>query len=291
MKLQIVVLIEKYKKVTDVAAELGLKQPTISFHMKSLESELGTPLFQYRSGRVFLTDAGRVLYPYAVKIVSLTAEAERSIKQLSSPSHSYLELVSGSIPGSYLLPKLMPAFMRNHPGVNLSLSMERDHLLRERLRAQEIPFALLHGAETGDASFNYQHIASDEPVLIYAPGHPFDTASPLTADEVAQVPWIQHSAGSFLRGISDQWARLNHIRPWTRAEMDSPETLKGLISQGGAVGVFSRVGIEDELALDRLRCSPLPGILPESGGFMLAWCKDHTLTPLQQALVDSISQI
>ena len=46
MKLHILVLIEKYKKVTDVAAELGLKQPTVTFHMKSLEAELGTPLFQ-----------------------------------------------------------------------------------------------------------------------------------------------------------------------------------------------------------------------------------------------------
>lgn len=45
MKLNIVVLIEKYKKVTDVAAELGLKQPTVSFHMKNLEAELGTLYF------------------------------------------------------------------------------------------------------------------------------------------------------------------------------------------------------------------------------------------------------
>lgn len=83
-KLQIVVLIEKYKKVTDVAAELGLKQPTVSFHMKSLETELGTSLFQYRSGRVLLTEAGRALYQYAVRIVSLAVEAERSVKQFSS---------------------------------------------------------------------------------------------------------------------------------------------------------------------------------------------------------------
>ena len=58
LKLEIVVLIKKYKKLTIVAEQLGVKQPTITFHIKSLEEELGVPLFELRSGRYFLTEAG-----------------------------------------------------------------------------------------------------------------------------------------------------------------------------------------------------------------------------------------
>lgn len=43
LKLEIVVLIKKYKKLTIVAEQLGVKQPTITFHIKSLEEELGVP--------------------------------------------------------------------------------------------------------------------------------------------------------------------------------------------------------------------------------------------------------
>ncbi|MEI0735993.1 LysR family transcriptional regulator [Paenibacillus sp. JTLBN-2024] len=46
LKLHILVLIEKLKKVTDVARELDMKQPTVTFHMKSLEEELGVALFE-----------------------------------------------------------------------------------------------------------------------------------------------------------------------------------------------------------------------------------------------------
>ena len=75
LKLQILVLLQKHKKVTAVAAELGLSQPTITFHMKSLEEEMGVALFQNRAGKTVLTEAGNALHNYAVKINILSPAA------------------------------------------------------------------------------------------------------------------------------------------------------------------------------------------------------------------------
>jgi LysR family transcriptional regulator, transcriptional activator of the cysJI operon len=286
MKLNILVLIEKYKKVTDVAIRLGLKQPTVTFHMKSLENELGTPLFQYRSGRVLLTEAGKILYTYAIKIVSLTEEAERNVKQISSLSQGQLVLEASFIPGTYLLPRIAASFLKEFPETNLSLSIQSDSILRERLRAQDIPLAFMHIEDTNDESLNYQLIAADETVLIYPPDHPLESNPNLTPEEIASFPWIQHAEGSALRSFADHWARLNNVHPWNRVETDSPDTFKEMVRQGSAVGVFSKRGIEPELALGRLRCTPLPGIMPGNGRFMLAWRKDYTLSPLQQTFVE-----
>ncbi|MRN54446.1 LysR family transcriptional regulator [Paenibacillus monticola] len=289
MKLQIVVLIEKYKKVTDVAAELGLKQPTVSFHMKNLESELGTSLFEYRSGRVLLTDAGRALHQYAVKIVSLAADAERSVKQSTSTSQGSLELEAGYIPATYILPKSISQFMNINLGVQFSLSVQSDALVRERLRSREIQLAVLHSTDWSDESFSFQLIARDEAVLIFAPGHHFEGVRNLTPEQVAREPWIQHVSGSSLRGTADRWAQLNNVRLWNRAELNSPASVKGIIREGGTVGIYSRAGIEAELALGQLKFTSLPGILPENSGFVLAWRKDHTLTPVQQAFADLLT--
>lgn len=113
---------------------MGLKQPTVSFHMKSLENELGASLFQYRSGRVLLTDAGRALFQYAVRIVSLAAEAERSVKQFSSLTSGSLTLEAGYMPYTYFVPNIMSQFINLHPGIDVSLTIQSDHLVRERLR-------------------------------------------------------------------------------------------------------------------------------------------------------------
>lgn len=289
VKLQIVVLIEKYKKVTDVAAEMGLKQPTVSFHMKSLESELGASLFQYRSGRVLLTEAGRALYQYAVRIVSLTAEAERTVKQFTSLASGNLELTASDIPGNYLVPKLLSRFIGLHEGIDVFLSIAPDDAIRERLRSREIQLAVLHSTEGQDDSFNTRMISADETVLVFAPGHPFAGAEELTVEAAAQEPWVQHEAASFLRGISDKWAQTNNVRTWNHAVLSSPEAVKRMIGEGGGIGVFSKTGIETEAAEGRLAYAPLPGIHPGEGAFVLAWRKDYTLSPLQQAFADMAS--
>ncbi|WP_238651696.1 LysR family transcriptional regulator [Paenibacillus piscarius] len=285
VKLQILVLIEKYKKVTDVAAEMGLKQPTVSFHMKSLESELGASLFQYRSGRVLLTDAGRALHQYAVRMVSLAAEAERAVKQFTSLAAGNLELAASSIPGSYVVPKLLSRFMQQHEGIDTYLSVLPDEVLREQLRSREIQLAVLHSAAGQDDSFQTQVISADEMVLAFAPDHPFAGQAELTVEAAAREPWVQHEAASFLRGTADQWAQLNKVRVWNHAVAGSPEAVKGMLAEGGAVGVFSMAGIAAEVAAGRLAYARLPGIQPGGGAFVLAWRKDYTLSPLQEAFV------
>ncbi|OKP92389.1 hypothetical protein A3848_07950 [Paenibacillus sp. P32E] len=286
VKLQIVVLIEKYKKVTDVAAEMGLKQPTVSFHMKSLESELGTPLFQYRSGRVLLTDAGRTLYQYASRIVALAAEAERSLKQYSSLSSGHLELEASYVPGTYLLPNLASQFIRQHSGLDISLSVQPDTVIRERLRGREIQLAVLHTYDGQDSSFTTRTIARNEAVIAFAAGHPFADIPNISPDQLVLEPWIQHETGSFLQGITDEWAERNGVKVWGHAVVNSPEAMKGMIRNGGGVGLCSKTGIEAELAAGVLSCIPLPGVQPEHGEFALAWRKDYTLTPLQLAFAE-----
>lgn len=286
VKLQIVVLIEKYKKVTDVAAEMGIKQPTVSFHMKSLETELGASLFQYRSGRVLLTDAGRALHQYAVRIVSLAAEAERSVKQFTSLASGNLELASEYMPGTYFVPKLMAQFMNIHPGIDISLSLQSDHLLRERLRGRDIQLAVLHGTESGDDSFNIRKIAEDEIGMIFTPSHSFAHIRNLTPELVAQEPWIQHDPLSPLRGAADKWAQENKVRIMSNTVISSPEAYKRMISEGGRIGLYSKAGIEDEIAQGRLLYAALPGIPVEASSYVLAWRRDYTLSPLQKAFAD-----
>lgn len=286
VKLQIIVLIEKYKKVTDVAAEMGLKQPTVSFHMKSLESELGTPLFQYRSGRVLLTDAGRTLYQYAAKIVALTAEAERSIKQYSSLSSGNLHLEASYIPGTYLLPKAFAQFIRQYPGLDISLSVQPDAVVRERLRSREIQLAALHSKASQDNSFHTKRISRDEAVLVFAPGHPFADIQDITPEQLVLEPWLQHEPASSLQGLAEQWAERNGVKVWGHTVLDSPEAMKRMLREGGGVALFSKAGITDEVTAGSLSCTALPGIQPDHGDYVLAWRKDTALTPLQQAFVD-----
>jgi len=85
IKLDILVLLDQHKKITAVADALGVKQPTVTFHMKSLEEQYGVPLFETYGGRYKLTRAGNALLHYARKIRALGLEAGRIMAEQRSP--------------------------------------------------------------------------------------------------------------------------------------------------------------------------------------------------------------
>ena len=52
------------------AEELSISQPGVTFHVKALEREYGTPLFERVGRRLYLTDAGRTLFGYVQELPS-----------------------------------------------------------------------------------------------------------------------------------------------------------------------------------------------------------------------------
>ena len=62
------------KNLTKAADELFISQPTLSRHIRALESELGVTLLTQKSSGVEITEAGKIFLKDAVKF----QEAKRS---------------------------------------------------------------------------------------------------------------------------------------------------------------------------------------------------------------------
>jgi len=134
LKIKIIVLLERYKKVTSVANELGLKQPTVSFHMRKMEEEWGAALFEMKTGKVVFTEAGKLLHHYAVRIERLYTEAESRIAALQSNGQRRKFVIGCTeIASSMLLGKQWPAEALNVPDIQLSFLTGSDQMLRQEL--------------------------------------------------------------------------------------------------------------------------------------------------------------
>ena len=90
LKMRIIVLLEKLKKVTAVADELGMKQPTISFHMRKLEEEWGASLFEMKTGKVILTQSGKLLHHYALQIDQIYTEGRGPLPRTKAKWKTFL---------------------------------------------------------------------------------------------------------------------------------------------------------------------------------------------------------
>src|SRR5258708_26470936 len=89
---------------TAAARELGMTQAAVSQRIQMLEQALGVPLFARQSGHVLLTDAGRRLYEFAMRILELHREALKEIGGRPAPLAGGLALAARSLPPPHLVP-------------------------------------------------------------------------------------------------------------------------------------------------------------------------------------------
>src|SRR6202140_2473900 len=106
--------------VTRAADELNTVQSNITQRIKSLEAEIGTPLFERHSRGMTLTGAGRRLLPYAERMAALSREAVLAARDDGEPKGP-LAIGSLETTAAVRLPSLLAEFHRRYPAVQLSL--------------------------------------------------------------------------------------------------------------------------------------------------------------------------
>jgi DNA-binding transcriptional LysR family regulator len=98
------------------ALELNTVQSNVTARVKSLEDELGVPLFQRHARGVNLTPAGRRMLPFSARMVKLLSDAASAARDDGIPSGS---LVVGTLEttAAVRLPGVLAEFARSFPKV------------------------------------------------------------------------------------------------------------------------------------------------------------------------------
>ena len=109
----------EHRSFAAAAQALYVAQPSLSDQVRRLECTLGVTLFARTNRQLQLTDAGRMLIPWAEKVLrdveDLTA-AVRDVRELAGGTVSFGTFSSAHL---YLLPALTAEFGRQHPDVSI----------------------------------------------------------------------------------------------------------------------------------------------------------------------------
>ncbi|WP_017811310.1 LysR family transcriptional regulator [Paenibacillus shenyangensis] len=260
IKLQIVELLNRHQKITAVADELGLKQPTVTFHMKSLEKELGVSLFESRGGKVILREPGKALLHYAVKINALAAESRRIVQEFGALERGQLRIGASYVPATYLLPEIIHQFSLQHPGVSISIAVQTSPVTREMLINHEIDLGIMLTEPFEHPALVKGLIGEDQLVAIFSPDHPLAAEEKLRLDLLQQSRLVLHSGESSTRQLSDRWMNDIGLQPLHYMELDSAEAIKRSVMLGGSVAFLSKMAVEEEVRQHRLQMKALPGL-------------------------------
>ncbi len=125
--------VAKYLNFTKAAEEQHIAQPSMSQAIGSMEAELGTKLFERNNRSVRLTPAGKVFYDEAIIIV---AKYDAAIKKMLGASSGMAGILRVGYWGPYepiLIPRLLAAFRRSYPKIELSIHHDNNKALVEAL--------------------------------------------------------------------------------------------------------------------------------------------------------------
>lgn len=123
------------------AERLGRTQPALSQAIRSLEEQLGGPLFQ-RNTRAMLTPFGRSFYPMARDVVETSARSFTTARRLAAGYQGTVRLATGPMARNTDLAEVIADFASQRPKVQLCQNDCDDGTCRELILSGRIDFAV-----------------------------------------------------------------------------------------------------------------------------------------------------
>jgi DNA-binding transcriptional LysR family regulator len=244
---------------TRAAEELFISQPAVSKQIHELEQALGLPLFNHIGRKVYLTEAGQLLYEYASRIFTLSNEAESTLQELAGLKRGRLAIGASMTIGSYLLPQLLGRFRTLYPGIELGVDIANAEEVQEKLLENQIEIGLIESPLTHPEVIKKEW-QQDELVLIDSVEQPFVRQATLTLEQLldANPHFILRERGSGTRVVLEQALEnlgLKPVKPFL--EMNNLEAIKRTVSAGLGISFISEHTVQVEIKAGLLKRVPL----------------------------------
>ncbi len=199
-RLRIFVQCAESLNFTQTARELHISQPTISHHIKSLEREIGMPLFARIGGGLQLTEAGRALLPWARKLLREAVQLEEMIASMQDDIVGHLRIACSTTTGKYILPQFAARFHERHPRVHVSIMRcTAEHVVPKLMQDEANLGVVSYDVCGGD--LECQEFFVDHIVLIVPPGHPWVAREAIEVSELIGQPIIVREPTSGTRRV------------------------------------------------------------------------------------------
>jgi DNA-binding transcriptional LysR family regulator len=134
--------------LTQASERLHLSQPAVSAHIKALEQQLETRLFERTATGMELTPAGRELLAHAQRC-SPPPELKNAAMQLKGEVVGTLRIGTVSDPASNPLGELLAFAVKRHPRLKLELHHEMTGAALEAVRDGELDGSFYFGNDPG----------------------------------------------------------------------------------------------------------------------------------------------
>ena len=176
----------RHMNYTKAAAELQITQPAVSQHIRHLEKEYQTKLFDYTGKRLELTQAGQILLNAATTISHDNVMLKQRLQDLQQNNKSVAFGATHTI-GEFEIIDRLADFLHEHADVNIRMKIADTDKLLKAVDEGIIDFAIVEGFFDQD---QYETLLFSNEPLIAVCGPDYDAPSEMSLADLMRYRLI-----------------------------------------------------------------------------------------------------
>ncbi len=283
-QLRSLVAIDDAGGFSTAADNLFVTPSAISHQMRDLETELGVELFDRSSRPPRLNAHGHAVVERGRELL----ERFDLLKELaSSPGEIGGRLMLGCVSGvsSDMIPRTLANLRASHPAVQISIEEGLSETLADRVRKRDLDAAIITELHETDPELQ-SLVITEEAMMVVAPP---DCRLRDWRDILEAYPFIRLNRNAGMGKLIDRSLRASGLKVDEAMELDSSETVVGMVHAGIGAGVIPR---------GRLRRIPAEQVVAVTFGeppirrrVVLTERRNNPRSDLSQLVYDAVRQL
>lgn len=270
--------------ITEAAARINMTQPAVSLAIKELESFYQTRLFERRNRKIYLTDSGKALLPYAETILNQFKESTDVLRREHIPESCRLG-VNVTV-AETRLSDLAAHLLKKFPSLNLSVQISSSDAIEKMLTQNEIDLAIMDRLPR-ESFWHTKLLYTEEMSVVTGSAHP---PAFLSVPALSRERLLLREKGSGSRAAVDAVFSRHSCLCTPLAESSSSTALIRMAEKGLGFTILSK-----ELTAPSVQAGRLTQISLLGDAFLrhyyLIWHQNKYLTKTLNAVISVIQDM
>ncbi len=266
-----------YSRAADA---LFISQSTLFSHIKSLENELGVPLFERDGKKIIVSNFGQIFLTYADRIIDAEDRYRKEIADKEKRSNQIIHIGT-----QYRITELVKEFSGKYKNYTVYTNDILDYL--NDLENGTCELAFVRGFPKQEDKYNAILYIEDRLVVAVYPSHPLAGRSSVSIDELNNESFVMiskpHQKESFGMKLCKEAGFIPKV---AITAVNGIEAVR-LVAEGAGISIF----LKEILASEKIDPIVLINLVPDMlCTIYLCWLKDTELSDGAKAFVEFVKE-
>lgn len=271
------------KNFTKSGIRMGYTQPGVSHVLKSMEAELGFPLFVRNKHGVDLTPEAERILPLVRDLLEINRKLNQVVGTIKEQGEGHLTIATLASISHHWLPKIIKAFREAYPAVSIELIVGNPKELYACLEKRKADFAFLSKTAVGDMQWIPLY---EDPMYALIPDD-YDITN------MNDFPLHEFENKPFLLPVRDVYTDLpdllvhHDIHPDILCSSIDDLSIMNMVANGLGFSIMPQLSIQD--VKEPIKALPITPLLARELG--IAYCSTDQLSTHAQAFIEITQNI